>query len=126
MSFQWIFDNAESFAIDRLSVVAQTQSRSGVVRAVQRGTPAKKFTVRLPDGPPWDEYKDLIESAEALDRHTPDTIEIKYDRFPWYYKDIQPSSNDSFEIICVAFPSWEIFKRNQIRWSGAFEFVEVV
>lgn len=126
MSFQWIFDNASSLSINRLKTVASTQTRNGNVRAVSRGTPAKTFEVRLPDGPRWSEYYTDIEAAEALDRVTTDTIEIKYSLFPWFYGDIAPPSNDSYEVICVQFPQWTIFERNQVSWSGPFVFVEVV
>jgi hypothetical protein len=30
----------------------------------------------------------------------------------------------TFKIICTALPTWEIFARNQVRWSGSFTFFE--
>lgn len=125
MSFQWIFDGAESLSIDSRDVVAQTQSRSGIVRSVRRGTPTKKFEVRYPDGPRWSDLAPFIQGAENFDRYSPDTITIKYSLFPWYYEFQQPASDDSFTVICVDFPQWKIFKRNQVSWSGPFRFVEV-
>ena len=126
MSFQWIFNNATNLSINRLDTVASTQSRNGTVKAVSRGTPKKIFTVRLPDGPRWSDYKSDIESAEALDRHTTDNISILYSRVPWYYGNVDPGvSEENYNVICVAFPQWELFGYDQVRWSGPFVFVEV-
>lgn len=125
MSFQWIFDNAAAMSMNRLDTVAQTQARNGIVRSVSRGTPRKTFEIILPDGPRWSDYKTLIEGAEALDRHTTDTIEIKYALFPWWYGNVDPGTNESYEVICVSFPQWTIFARDQVSWSGPFIFVEV-
>jgi len=125
MSFQWIFDNAESLSINRLKVVAQTQARDGTVRAVSRGTPTKRFEVKLPDGPRWSDIYTNIEAAEALDKLTSDTIQIKYSEFPWFYGNVNPGTNDTYEVICVEFPQWTIFARDQVSWSGPFVFVEV-
>ena len=32
----------------------------------------------------------------------------------------------SWTVICTDLPRWEIFDRNQVRWSGPFRFAEVV
>jgi hypothetical protein len=34
--------------------------------------------------------------------------------------------NVSWNVICVNFPRWTIFARNQISWDGAFKFAEVI
>lgn len=124
MSFQWIVNNAESISIDRLKTVATTESREGIPRAVSRGTPTQRITVRLPDGLPWNEYVSDIEGAEALDKVTSATITIPYAKFPWYYNNVDPGTDDSFTVLCVDFPQWNIFSRNQVSWSGPFVFVE--
>ena len=126
MAFQWIIDTAETLSINRKQVVAQTQARNGAVRSVTRGTPAKRFEVKLPDGIRWSDLVDDIEAAEGYDRLTVDTITIKFDKFPWYYKDIDPGVNaETYQVICVEFPEWTIFARDQVSWSGPFIFVEV-
>jgi hypothetical protein len=125
MSFQWIIDNAESLSINRLKVVASTQSRDGTVRAVSRGAVKRKFEVKLPDGPRWSDLRSNILAAEGLDRDTTATISIPYAKFPWYYGNSAPSSDESYTVICVTFPQWTIFARDQVSWSGAFVFVEV-
>lgn len=125
MSFQWVLNNSTTFSINRLDTVASTQSRNGTVKAVSRGTPKKIFTVRLPDGPRWSDIRTDIAAAEALDRHTTDTITIQYATHPWYYGNTVPGSEESYTVICVEFPQWELFGYDQVRWSGAFVFVEV-
>lgn len=126
MSFQWIMDRAESFSINRKKQVAQTTSRDGTVRSVTRGTQPKRFEVVLPNGIPWTEIKSDIAAAEALDRISTATLEIKYTKFPWYYGNVSPGSNESYTVRCVQFPEWTIFSRNQVSWSGPFVFVEVI
>ena len=124
MSFQWIINTAETLSINRLQTTALTTSRDGTVRVVGRGTPPKKFTVKLPDGLPWNSYRSSIVSAEALDRITTATITIPYAKFPWYYNNTAPASDDSYTVRCIEFPEWTIFARNQVSWSGSFVFVE--
>jgi len=83
MSFQWIIDNAESISIERKQVVASTQSRSGITRAVSRGGSTWQFTVKLPDGPRWTDYRQQISLAEKLDRVTAATIQFNNTGHSW-------------------------------------------
>lgn len=76
MSFQWIFDIAETISIDNKRVVASTTTRNGIVRAVSRSNTVWKFTVKLPDGPRWQDYRQLISQAQNLDRVTAANISI--------------------------------------------------
>ena len=125
MSFQWIVNNAETISINRKKVVASTQARDGTVRAVSRGTMAKRFEVKLPDGIAWTTLRTDIAAAEALDRYQTATISIPYAKFPWYYGNVAPVSDESYTVICTEFPEWTIFARNQVSWSGPFVFMEV-
>lgn len=122
--FQWIVDKAETLSINRKKMVATTTARDGTVRAVSRGTPPKKITVKLPDGMLWSELKSSIEATEAKDRISTDTITIPYSKFPWYYANT-PSSDQSWTVRIVEFPEWTIMGRDQVSWSGPFVFVEV-
>jgi hypothetical protein len=122
MSFQWIIDMAEQLSIERKQVVATTTARDGTVRAVSRGTPPKRITVKLPDGPKWSALRTNIAAAEALDKLTTATISIPYAQFPWYYGNVAPASDESYTVRCVDFPSWTIFSRDQVSWSGSFVF----
>lgn len=127
MSFQWIIDNAESLSINRKKIVATTTSRDGTTRAVSRGTPPKTFEVKLPDGVRWSDIRSNIIAAEALDRISTATLEIKYTLFPWYYGNTAPGGgNESYTVRCIQFPEWTIFARDQVSWSGPFVFQEVV
>ena len=76
MSFQWIFDYAETISIENKSVIASTTSRNGIVRAVNRGNSAWTFTVKLPDGIPWQTIRPLIAATQSYDRTISATIQI--------------------------------------------------
>lgn len=126
MSFQWIINKAETLSINRKKMVATTTARDGTVRAVSRGTPPKKFTVKLPDGLPWSEIKGSIQDAESLDRISTASITIPYILFPWYYGYTNPGTSETYTVRCVEFPEWTISQRNLVTWSGPFVFTEVV
>lgn len=124
--FQWIVDRSTAISVNRKKMVATTTARDGTVRAVSRGTPPKRFSIKLPDGIPWTEIRTSIAAAEALDRISTAVITIPYSKFPWYYGNVNPGTDDSYTVRCVQFPEWTIFARNQVSWSGDFVFVEVV
>lgn len=126
MSFQWIFDNAESLSINRKKMVGTTTSRDGIVRGVNRGTLPKTFTVKVADGIRWSDLKSNIAAAEALDRITTASVTITYAKFPWYYGNVNPGTADTWTVRCIQFPEWTIFARDQVSWSGAFVFQEVL
>ena len=126
MSFQWIIDNAESISINRKKMVATTSARDGQVRAVSRGDQPKRIEVKLPDGIRWSTIRNSIADAEALDRISTATISIPYAKFPWYYGNVNPGTNESYTVRCVQFPEWIIFARDQVSWAGSFVFVEVI
>ena len=127
MSFQWVIDNAETLSINRKKMVSSTTSRSGIVRAVSRGTQPHKITVQVPDGIAWTTLKANIEAAEALDKFTNATINIPYAKFPWYYGNSDPGASAySKTVKCVEFPEWTLMARNQVSWSGPFVFIEVI
>jgi hypothetical protein len=126
MSFQWIIDRAETLSINRKQMVASTTARDGITRVVSRGTPPKTIEVKLPDGIRWSEIRSDITAAEALDRVATGGIVIPYAKFPWYYGNVQPVSNESYTVRCLQFPQWTIFARDQVSWSGPFVFIEVL
>jgi hypothetical protein len=197
--FQWVIDNAESVAMDRLKTVAQSTARDGTVKTVARTGQPWRFNVRLPDGPRWTDYRQHISKIEAQDRVTVGTIGFTNTGHDWliqYQGDaadytaitaswttgntitltsgqatsgytfragdfIQLGSSGSvytvandvafdndtvtlhrpiidsagaltlnvaedcvWSVICTQFPSWTIFARDQVSWSGDFIFVE--
>lgn len=76
MSFQWIIDNAESISIDTQPNVSSTVTRNGTVRSTSRGGDTWRFTVKVPDGPAWTDYRNNIAKAQALGRTTTANIQI--------------------------------------------------
>lgn len=86
MSFQFVIDHAESISINRLKVVASTQARDGTVRAVSRGGQVWSFTVKLPDGPLWSDYRGDISRLEALDRVVTANISLNTVGQEWLYQ----------------------------------------
>ena len=107
-------------------MVGTTTARDGITRAVSRGTLPKTFTVNLPGGIRWTTLRTDIAAAEALDRITTATISIPYAKFPWYYGNVAPASDESYTVRCISFPEWTIFARDQVSWSGPFVFQEVL
>lgn len=126
MSFQWIFDNAESISIDRKAQVGQTITRNNTVRAVSRGNGIHKFTVKLPDGIRWQDAASYIQAAEAKNRFTSEVVDLNDAGMAEWLHNGGILPTDTWEVICVEFPEWTIFARDQVSWSGPFVFYEVV
>jgi hypothetical protein len=124
MSFQWIVNQAETLSLDKKKMIGQSETRSGVIRAVSRGDMPVRITVKLPDGPAWSDLLANINAATALDRYQTAVISIPYSLFPWYYNNINPGTDETYTVLCVQFPEWTIFSRNQVSWSGPFVFQE--
>ena len=99
MSFQWIIDGAETLSLDKKQMIGQTETRSGVIRSVSRGVMPVRITVKYPDGPRWSDIKNDIASATALDRYQTATITIPYAKFPWYYGNVNPGTDESYTVL---------------------------
>jgi hypothetical protein len=124
MSFQWVFDKAESISINKRAIVGQTITRNLTVRAVSRGNAIRRFTVKLPDGMLWSEVATYIQALDTADKFTKETINVS-NYGAWITGgDINPAT--SYSVICVDFPQWTIFSRNQVSWSGPFIFYEAL
>jgi hypothetical protein len=83
MTFQTVFDYAETLSINKLKKVAQTVSRDGVVKTTSLGGQAWEFEVKLSDGHQWTTFRPLIEKMEALDRVTTDSINLNKTSLRW-------------------------------------------
>lgn len=198
-AFQYVFDNAESIGIDRRAMTAQTISRDNTVRTVSRGGQVWRFTVRLPDGMPWDTARPYIEAIDYADKYTNGTVNLNNSGLrTWLtpyrgdgttfnaswtqgatsitltsgtastYKfkvgdliqlgssghvysvvaDVNSSGTTvnlnravvdatgtgtlvigpavNWTVVCTELPAWTISARNQVSWSGAFTFYEVL
>jgi hypothetical protein len=124
--FQWCFDRAEQISIDRHPVVAQTMTRSGVVRAVSRGSKPWTFTVKMPDGIPWTALRTLIAAAETADRYTVTQVAFSDTGYATWLGNTVGLSGVTFNVICTSFPTWTIGARNQTMWDGPFVFQQVL
>jgi hypothetical protein len=124
MSFQWVFDKAESISVNKRAIAGQTITRNQTVRAVSRGNAIRRFTVKLPDGLRWSDIASYIQALDALGRHTKETIHVG-NYGSWITAgDINPATN--YSVICVEFPNWTISARDQVSWSGPFVFDEAL
>lgn len=118
MSFQWIFDNAETISVNNKPTVLQTITRNNTVRATNLGGAVKRFTVKLPDGIPYSEISANIASAETLGQHTVSNVSVSLDGTSYY----------TGNVLCIQFPNWTLFGSqniNQVAWDSEFIFYEV-
>jgi hypothetical protein len=93
MSFQFIIDNSAEIIFNNQPIVASTTTRDGTVRSVSRGGQPWTFTVTLPDGPRWVDYREAISTAQQFDRHTASTIKFNNSGHDWlfaYQGDLTP------------------------------------
>jgi hypothetical protein len=203
-AFQTVIDYAEELSINKKRKIAQTTSRSGVVRTTSIGGQVWEFSVKMPDGLAWTEFRPLIEKMEALDRVTTGTIQINKAGHSWItaYQGnlanvtavtvsytsgntltitggatglstgqfrfrsgdliqlgttgsvysvvddvaatgttitvhrpirevpgtytLRVGQNVSWSVVCVNFPNWNLFARDQVSWDGSFVFVEAL
>lgn len=119
MSFQWIFDSAETISVNSRPTVLQTVTRNNTVRATNLGGAIKRYDVKLPDGIPYNELSANIALAEALGQHTSANVTVR----------INGSVYAIGNVICTQFPNWTVFGSaniNQVSWDGAFQFYEVI
>lgn len=126
MSFQWIFDNAESVSINNRALVGQTITRNQTVRATSRGPGIWKFTVTLPNGMEWNKVASYIAAIDTADRFTTETVAFTNTGYTSWIHNGPLTSGQSWEVICTQMPEWTISGRNQVSWSGPFVFYEVV
>jgi hypothetical protein len=77
-AFQFIVDNASALSINGRGVVAQTQTRTGVVRTVSRGGRVWRFTVTPAAGSRYVDARPYISRLDQMDRIQP--AEIDFDR----------------------------------------------
>jgi hypothetical protein len=105
-AFQFVFDRAESIQWDKTATVAQTISRDNTVRSVSRGGQTWRFTVRLPDGMPWQEMRPLIEEAMAADRVTVGNVQINQAGYNTWLNNYQGNCADRTSFVATATQGW--------------------
>jgi hypothetical protein len=119
MSFQWIFDNAETISVNSRPTVLQTITRNNTVRATNLGGAIKRYDVKLPDGIPYTQLSANIALAESLGQHTSANVTVT----------INGNVYATGNVICTVFPNWTVFGSegsNQVGWDSAFQFYEVI
>jgi len=134
-AFQWVFNHAESLSIDNRDIVMQTITRDETVRATSYGQGKWKFTVKLPDGMPWDVNASYIQTLDNQYLLSEGLISFDNTTYPndvtdgfqsWLLNgDLYSPTYQTWTVRCVEMPQWNIFQRNQVSWSGSFVFYEV-
>lgn len=125
-AFQYVFDKAETIAIDRKAMVGQSITRSGIVRSVSRGSMPWRFIVKLPDGIPWTDARTYIKAIDEADRFTVGNVALSDPGYANWLGNTSEFQGKTWQVICTKLPQWTIFARNQVAWDGEFEFVEYV
>lgn len=100
MSFQWIFDHAETLSIVKRPVVSQTISRDQRIRSVSRGGNVWKFTVGLPAGMEWSTMRGYVEAWENAGLLKSQTVSINKAGHSWingYRGDATSTSTMTFK-----------------------------
>jgi hypothetical protein len=83
MSFQWVFDNAESISINKRPITSQTIARDQRVRSVSRGGAVWRFTVKMPTGMRWSDVRGYIENIDYTNKLTTQTVSLGSTGFGW-------------------------------------------
>ena len=122
MSFQWIIDNAEQLSIDTQQVVGQTITRNNTVRATSRGGGIWRFTVKLPDGLSWTEFRQNISKAEALGRVGTASISLNDTGHEWLYKYQGNSANSTGFVASITGGSTTITLTTSPTTSSGYKF----
>ncbi len=63
-TFQYLFDNAESISIDTQVNTAQSISRDNTVTSLERGGQTWRFTVKMPDGISYEEWRPQLAAID--------------------------------------------------------------
>jgi len=85
MSFQFIFDNAETISIDKNPLVSQTITRDQRVRSVSRGGAVYRFSVKLPDGFRWSNIRSSIAELEQANKLAIETVNLAHTGLKWAF-----------------------------------------
>lgn len=123
MSFQWIFDTAETISLDPLEVVGQTETRNLTIRAVSRGPTVRKYIVTMPRALQWSVVQTDIAAYVALDRFTVETITFDQSYMSWMDSVLIPTDS-TVDVMATFIPRFEIIDIDTVRWKGAFTFTE--
>jgi hypothetical protein len=121
-AFQFVFDKAESLAVNRRQVVGQSITRNGIVRSVSRGPTPWTFTVKLPDGMRWSDTRDIIQVLDTADKITTANVALTDSGYATWLGSTPGFSGNTWNVVCIDMPNWTISSRDQVSWSGPFVF----
>jgi len=93
MSFQTIINNAAELRITNRRFTAQTQTRSGVVRSASQNNSIWRFSVTMPSGVPWDEYRTAITNYTTKNRYASDTINLSQSGYDYMFPYLGDETN---------------------------------
>ena len=85
MSFQYFVNTASNISIDNRPTVAQTISRSGMVRSVSRGNAVWRFTVTPATGPQYADIKGYILDAKTTGKDTTFNLQFNHSGHEFLY-----------------------------------------
>lgn len=71
-----MIDRATTISWNQRPVVAQTIARNGLTRSVSRGNATWTFTVTMPDGPRYSDYRQALAEMESQGRTSEQTIDF--------------------------------------------------
>lgn len=83
--FQWVINNAAQLDINDLNMTSSTITRDGTVRSVTRGGQPWVFTVTLPNGPRWSDYRVQYAEAQRFEKSIPQTIQFNHTGHEWMF-----------------------------------------
>lgn len=94
-ALQWIVDSAQQIGINGRGVVAQTQTRGGVVRSVSRGGRIWRFTVTPSPGKTFEESRPYLAKLDQIDRIQTASINFNHAGFE-AFSEYQGNGTGSF------------------------------
>lgn len=93
MSFQYMIDNAQTVEYNMRPQVSQTISRGGAIRSVDRGNDIWRFTVTMPSGARYSDYREALAGMEAQGQTQEINIDFaEYDYLFGYQGDLATPS----------------------------------
>lgn len=85
MSFQYFVNTASNITIDNRPTTAQTISRSGMVRSVNRGNSVWRFTITAPTGPQYTDIKNKILDAKTTGKDTVFNLQFDHSGYEFLF-----------------------------------------
>lgn len=105
MSFQFIFDNAETISINKNPLISQTITRDQRVRTVARGGAVYRFTVKLPDGFRWENIRSTIAEIEYANKIAIESVNLAHPGLAWAFGYTGELSNTQRNALTVIYNS---------------------